>query len=183
MPGPPQHRDGDHGVDQVRRENGRDRERHHQRRHRQHDVGEPHDPRLDDPAEVAREQSEQDAGRYGDAQDAHDHQQRDAIAEQDAREDVSADVVGAQQVLEAGRIVAMAEVDEGAGMVGVGCDVWCQDRRQHDREDDEDADDRRGIAQEAAPGPREVRQFADRREGAGFDGHRLSSARSAGADR
>ena len=93
-----QHHDGngDHGIVQARTQHGDDGNCQQQARQGQQDVHHAHDQRIDQAAEKAGQQTEQNPRRQ--RQRYHDaaNQQRDPRPEQQARQQIAANVIGTE---------------------------------------------------------------------------------------
>lgn len=106
-------------MNETGRQHGRHGERHYERGNGERDVVDAHDKRFDPAAEIAGDEPERDADGHGYAEHRNGEDQRDAIAEQHAGEDVASDIVGAEPVAQRGRLMAKAEIDDRADMVGM----------------------------------------------------------------
>ncbi len=184
--GPVAERDHQHDVLGARSGDRDQRDAEQQQREREHDVGEAHQHRVDDPAHVAGDRPDRDADQRGEAGGDDSDQQRDARAEDQARQDVPAVGVGAEQE------PAVAGSDRGAlcgEPVGVGvqrvvrCEQRGEDRHDGEQQHDHHRDERDRVGLQAAPGdPQEVRvRDGDRLGGDRFD-HRRGHDRAAHSD-
>ena len=151
MPGPPQSGDGNHGVAEIGAQDRSDRERHHQRRHRQHDVGQPHDDKFGAAAEIPGRHAEQHPERHGNAEHAGDQSERDAVAENHPGEDVAPGIVGAHPVERIGWGVAMAKIHHCASMSWERGNPGGKNRRQNHRHHHQPANHGNRVTQQTPP--------------------------------
>ena len=155
-----------HSVDQQRDEDRREAELH---------VGDAHDDRVDEPAEIAADEAERDADRRGKQDARATDNERGAQAEDDGREHVAAQRIGAEQVAVAHqahgtrRQPRIDHVGDGRIVGIVGRDEIRRRCGRDDRERQESGDERdrraKEVVEEVAVPP--ARRPLDQREGPG----------------
>ena len=105
--------DGDDGVDDAWAEGRSQHDRQEQRRKREDEVAELHDPVFDEALGERRDEAEDDAEHEPDADRDHADQNRDARARQDLRGDVASEIVGPEPMRRGRGRELVGNVDRG----------------------------------------------------------------------
>ncbi len=117
-----------------------------QQREGEEDVGDTHDHRVDEPAEVPGQGTQDDADRAGDEDGRHTDDHRDPAAVDETRQLVPAERVGAEEVVPSRCLKRVGEIllerIERR-------QKRCEDRDDHQDDQDDEADDRELVGEEA----------------------------------
>jgi hypothetical protein len=140
-----------------------DPNRQEQARDREHDVHHAHDRRVDEAADVTGDRAEDESDRKPDPNGDNPDQQRHAGAVHDPREEIAPEEVDAEPVLGRGAgTAAVRDLQQVLLDRIVSGDPRREDRAGHEDEDEDEAGDCAGIAEQAVEGvtPEPARRVA-----------------------